>query len=289
MKRRDFLQSGILLTMTNPLSVLQSLFESDDTPLMPALFVGHGSPMNAIEDNVFSQSWRALGQKLPKPRAIVCISAHWETQGTRVTANPLPETIHDFGGFPQALFDARYPAPGSPDLAAEIAQELHHDGVKTDLQWGLDHGTWSVLRPMFPEAKIPVIQISLDYRKTPAQHYALAQKLKWLRRKGVLVMGSGNIVHNLGMLDWRNPNKAFDWATEFNQSIKNALLQGDHSVLRDYHKLGKAAQNAVPTAEHYLPMLYIAALGGDKTQPQFFNDQPSMGSLYMTSFLVNGA
>lgn len=287
MKRRAFLQSGILITMTNPIATLNSLFNAPDTPLMPALFIGHGSPMNAIEENQFSASWKALGKQLPLPKAIVCVSAHWETQGTRVTANPLPETIHDFGGFPQALFDARYPAPGDPQLAALIAQELHDEGVKTDLSWGLDHGTWSVLLPMYPKANIPVLQISLDVRKSPAQHFALAQKLQWLRTKGVMVIGSGNIVHNLGMLNWKNPNSAYDWATAFNTEIKTAITGRNIDLLTNYQKLGTAARNAVPTAEHYLPMLYIAAMAKESEKPIFFNEQPSMGSLYMTSFMLS--
>lgn len=286
MKRRAFLQSGILLTMTNPITTLNSLFSAPDTPLMPALFIGHGSPMNAIEENEFSASWKALGKKLPLPKAIVCVSAHWETQGTRVTSNPLPETIHDFGGFPQALFDARYPAPGDPQLAALIAQDLHDEGVKTDLSWGLDHGTWSVLLPMYPKANIPVLQISLDVRKSPAQHFALAKKLEWLRTKGVMVIGSGNIVHNLGMIDFRKPNSAYDWATAFNAEIKVAITMRNTELLCNYRKLGTSASNAVPTAEHYLPMLYIAAMAKENEKPIFFNEQPTMGSLYMTSFMV---
>ena len=286
MERRNFVKLSALFMLANPESLLRDLLNSQNADLeMPVLFVGHGSPMNAIEKNQFSDSWNALGTKIPKPKAILTISAHWETEGTKVMANPLPETIHDFGGFPQALFDAQYPAPGKPELAAEIAQYLHDYEAKTDLSWGLDHGTWSVLKPMFPKADIPVIQLSLDYRKTPQSHYEMAKLLQTLRKKGVLILGSGNIVHNLGMLDWRNPNKAFDWATEFNSTVVNAINQGDHQKLIQFNKLGKSAQLSIPSAEHYLPMLYILAALKPNEQVKFFNESPAMGSLYMTSFI----
>lgn len=286
MERRNFVKLSALAMLSTPESTLKQLLNSPDTgQTLPVMFVGHGSPMNAIEKNAFSESWAFIGSKLIRPKAIVCVSAHWETDGTKVMANKMPETIHDFGGFPQALFDAQYPAPGNPELAAEIAQLLHDYQAKTDLSWGLDHGTWSILKPMFPKADIPVIQLSLDYRKSPRQHYELAKILGSLRKKGVLLVGSGNIVHNLGMLDWKNPNKAFDWATEFNTYVKDAIIKGDHQKLWEYQQLGKAAQLSVPSTEHYLPMLYILALLGKDEQVNFFNDTGSMGSLYMTSFI----
>lgn len=286
MKRRNFVKSSALIMLANPEAMLRDLLNSHDAQSeMPVLFIGHGSPMNAIEKNQFSDSWSALGTKINRPKAILSISAHWETEGTKVMANPMPETIHDFGGFPQALFDARYPAPGKPELAAEIAQYLHDYEAQTDLSWGFDHGTWSVLKPMFPNADIPVIQLSLDYRKTPQSHYDMAKQLQTLRKKGVLILGSGNIVHNLGMLDWRNPNKAFDWATEFNITVVNAINLGDHQKLIQFDKLGKSAQLSVPSAEHYLPMLYILAALKPNEQVKFFNESPAMGSLYMTSFI----
>jgi 4,5-DOPA dioxygenase extradiol len=286
MERREFAKLSALTMLASPERMIKDLLLSDDQQLeMPVLFVGHGSPMNAIEKNKYSDSWTALGLKIQKPKAILTISAHWETDGTKLMANPFPETIHDFGGFPQALFDAQYKAPGDPKLAAETVQLLHDYEAKTDLSWGLDHGTWSVLKPMFPNADIPVIQLSLDYRKAPNRHYEMAKMLQTLRKKGVLILGSGNIVHNLGLLDWRNPDKAFDWATEFNTIVVNAIKQGNHQKLIHFNQLGKSAQLSIPSTEHYLPMLYVlAALKKDETV-KFFNDTPSMGSLYMTSFV----
>jgi 4,5-DOPA dioxygenase extradiol len=286
MERRNFVKLSSLAILANPTSMIRDLLNSQNIETeMPVLFIGHGSPMNAIEKNRYSDSWFTLGSKIPKPKAILTISAHWETDGTKVMANTMPETIHDFGGFPQALFDAQYPAPGKPDLAAEVAKYLHDYEAKTDLSWGLDHGTWSVLKPMFPEAEIPVIQLSLDYRKSPNQHYEMSRLLQILRKKGVLILGSGNIVHNLGLLDWRNPNNAFDWATEFNSTVVSAVKDGNHQKLIHFNKLGKIAQLSVPSAEHYLPMLYILAALKPNEQVKFFNESPAMGSLYMTSFI----
>lgn len=286
MERRNFVKLSALAMLANPESMIRDILNGPNSDNeMPVLFIGHGSPMNAIEKNQFSDSWNALGTKIPKPRAILSVSAHWETDGTKVMANPLPETIHDFGGFPKALFDAQYPAPGKPELAAEIAQFLHDYEAKTDLSWGLDHGTWSVLKPMFPKADIPVIQLSLDYRKTPERHYEMAKLLQTLRKKGVLILGSGNIVHNLGMLDWRNPNKAFDWATEFNTTVVHSIKESNHQKLIQFNKLGKSAQLSIPSAEHYIPMLYILAALKPNEQVKFFNETPAMGSLYMTSFI----
>lgn len=286
MERRNFVKLSAVAMLANPESMIRDLLNGPNSENeMPVLFVGHGSPMNAIEKNQFSDSWNALGTKIPKPRAILSVSAHWETDGTKVMANPMPETIHDFGGFPKALFDAQYPAPGKPELAAEIAQFLHDYEAKTDLSWGLDHGTWSVLKPMFPKADIPVIQLSLDYRKSPERHYEMAKLLQTLRKKGVLILGSGNIVHNLGMLDWRNPNKAFDWATEFNTTVVHSIKESNHQKLIQFNKLGKSAQLSIPSAEHYLPMLYILAALKPNEQVKFFNEIPAMGSLYMTSFI----
>lgn len=286
MERRNFVKLSSLAILANPTSMIRDLLNSQNLEIeMPVMFIGHGSPMNAIEKNRYSDSWFALGAKIPKPTAILTISAHWETDGTKVMANPMPETIHDFGGFPQALFDAQYPASGKPDLAAEVAKYLYDYEAKTDLSWGLDHGTWSVLKPMFPNAEIPVIQLSLDYRKSPSQHYEMARLLQTLRKKGVLILGSGNIVHNLGLLDWKNPNNAFDWATEFNSTVVSAVKDGNHQKLIQFNKLGKIAQLSVPSAEHYLPMLYVLAALKQNEQVKFFNESPAMGSLYMTSFI----
>lgn len=251
----------------------------------PTLFVGHGSPMNAIEENEFHRSWGELGKHLPKPKAIVCVSAHWETEGTWVTAMPHPKTIHDFGGFPQKLFDAQYPAPGDPALAKETAALFTQTKVGLDEKWGLDHGAWSVLLPMFPLADIPVLQLSLDYTKSGPEHYALAAELAALRDKGVLILGSGNIVHNLRILNF-GMRGAYDWATTFNENVKAKILSGDHAALANYEGLGAEARLAIPTPEHYLPMLYILALRGKNEPLSFFNDKPVAGSLTMTSFRI---
>ena len=251
---------------------------------MPVLFVGHGSPMNAIEDNEFSRAWKSLGKELPAPKAILCISAHWQTRGTKVTMNERPETIHDFGGFPKALFDAQYPAPGAVEMAKATIAGVPGGVIHGDLEWGLDHGTWSVLKPMFPAANIPVFQMSLDYNLNPEKHYQLASQLSFLRKKGVLIIGSGNIVHNLGLINWGG--KAFDWAIEFDALVKNRLEKFEHKDLIHYDKLGKSAQLSIPTNEHYLPMLYIAALAGRNESFRFFNAKTEMGSISMRSFIV---
>jgi 4,5-DOPA dioxygenase extradiol len=249
--------------------------------LMPALFVGHGSPTNAIEDNEFSRAWASMGQALPRPRAILCISAHWETSGTRVTAMDRPRTIHDFQGFPQAFFDMQYPAPGAPDLARRVQELVRSAEVKLDSEWGLDHGAWSVLSRMYPEADIPVVQLSLDRNRAPRFHYELGKELAGLRREGVLILGSGNIVHNLRTIVWED--MAYDWAVEFDEAVTQLMLAGDHAALVDYQNLGPAARLSVPTNEHYLPMLYVlgAQAGGEALQ--FFADGVTLGSISMRS------
>jgi 4,5-DOPA dioxygenase extradiol len=272
--------------MTAALSSLKGLENLTDSTEMPVLFIGHGSPMNAIERNVFTENWAKMGKNMPQPKAIVVVSAHWETRGTQVTAMKTPKTIHDFGGFPQALFDVEYKAPGAPELAAEIPELIHSAGVSQDLTWGLDHGAWSVLKPMFPLADIPVIQLSLDYLKTPAQHYELGKELALLRKKGVLIIGSGNIVHNLGMMNWNAKNTGFDWAIEFNQQVKDAIDQQLYSKLINYKSLSSAAELAVPSTEHYLPLLYALALRKADEPIQYFNDTPVMGSITMTSIRI---
>lgn len=290
MDRRNFIKNSMMGMAA--ITTLPALKKFSDllTPMdqkMPVLFVGHGSPMNAIEDNEFSRGWRTLGRQLPKPRAILCISAHWETKGTFVTAMEKPRTIHDFGGFPQALFDVRYPAPGSPQVANEITSLITKTAVQHDThEWGLDHGCWSIIRPMFPGADIPVIQMSLDHTKPPQWHYELAKELAELRKKGVLIVGSGNIVHNLGRIDWSNPNGIFDWAQEFNTKVKSAISINDHKPLIDYTSLGKAAALSIPTPDHYLPLLYVLGLKEQKDEVSFFNDKTVMGSISMTSLLV---
>ena len=261
---------------------------------MPVLFTGHGSPMNAIEDNEFSMAWRQVAKILPKPKAILCISAHWETLGTWVTAMEKPRTIHDFGGFPQALFEVQYSAPGSPWLAQEVKNIMKKIKVGLDQDWGLDLGCWSVLIQMFPAADIPVLQLSLDYTKPASDHYALAKELAPLREMGVLILGSGNMVHNLSRLvvkgnGLRDLNKSFglDWAIEANALFKRLINENRHSELANYPSLGNAVQLAVPTPEHYLPLLYVLALKQENETVSYFNDQIVGGSLAMTSLIID--
>jgi 4,5-DOPA dioxygenase extradiol len=257
---------------------------------MPVLFVGHGSPMNAIESNEFTKKWQQLGVSLPKPQAILCISAHWETEGTFVTAMAKPKTIHDFGGFPQALFDVQYPAPGSIDLATNTKAMIKQTTIGLDEKWGLDHGCWSILKPMFPKADIPVIQMSLDYRKDASYHYNLGKELQELRHKGVLIIGSGNIVHNLGLINWQKMNEpeyGFDWALEAKEKLNNFITSGNHQQLIQYKSLGKSVALAVPSPDHFLPLLYTLALKTEKDQLSLFNDKALMGSITMTSVMIN--
>jgi len=260
---------------------------------MPVLFVGHGSPMNAIEDNEFSQGWYAIGKALPKPKAILCISAHWETWGTLVTAMDNPKTIHDFGGFPPELYAAQYPASGSPWLAKEVKLLVQSVEVGLDADWGLDHGCWSVLRQMFPIADIPVVQLSLDYTQQGIYHYNLAKELLPLRGQGVLILASGNMVHNLRRVvipddNFSNFNQPFalDWAKEADGIFKKLINTGRFEELADYQSLGAEVQLAVPTPEHYLPMLYALALKTEEETITYFNDKPLAGSLTMTSLLI---
>ena len=257
---------------------------------MPVLFIGHGSPMNAIEENEFVQGWREVAASLAKPVAVLCISAHWETKGVYFTAMQKPRTIHDFGGFPRELFEVQYPASGSPELAKEARGLIQNTETGMDETWGLDHGCWSVLKRMFPDANIPVVQMSLDYTKSASFHYGLAKELAALRKKGVLVMGSGNMVHNLRLIDWRKNNETgfgFDWAMEANEKMKKYILSNDHQSLVNYRALGKAFDLAIPTPEHFLPLLYALALKEENEQVDFFNDKPVMGSLTMTSLKIS--
>jgi 4,5-DOPA dioxygenase extradiol len=257
---------------------------ADTDRKMPALFVGHGSPMNAIEDNEFSRAWTEVGKTLPRPDAILCISAHWETGGTFVTEMEQPKTIHDFGGFPSALYAMRYPAPGSPELARLTQAIVHKTKVRLDQTWGLDHGTWSVLCRMFPDADVPVIQLSLDQTQAPEFHYALGKELRVLRNRGVLIVGSGNIVHNLRVAVFQD--KAYDWAVEFDEIARKLIVSGDHDPLVAYQNLGQAARLSIPTNEHYLPLLYILALQ-DKPEPiRFFAERVTLGSISMRSLLI---
>lgn len=238
----------------------------------PVLFLGHGSPMNAIEDNAWSRDWARLGRELPRPRAILMISAHWETRGaSAVGAASAPETIHDFGGFPQALFDVRYPAPGDPALAAQVAELLSPDPVVQHPTRGLDHGAWGVLRPMYPEADIPVVQLSLDRGRPDRWHYEAGRRLAPLRDEGVMILGSGDIVHNLRAIDFRRP-ETLPWAERFNDRAKALILAGDHDPLIDWRSLGPDAEASINSAEHYLPLLYVLGAAGKNEPVSFFND-----------------
>lgn len=254
--------------------------------LFPMLFIGHGSPMNAIEENEFVHTWSAIAANIPKPDAIVSISAHWETKGSFVTAMENPRTIHDFGGFPKALYEVQYPAPGNPALANQVIEDLLPFNIEEDLAWGLDHGCWSVLKRMYPGADIPVLQLSLDYTQKPHFHYQLAQGLLNLRKQGILIMGSGNLVHNLGLLTWHNPYGAFEWATEAYEGIKEMILSNDIDKLLNYNVLSKAYQLAIPTPEHFLPLLYILALKQGSEKINFFSEKIVMGSISMASLLI---
>lgn len=256
---------------------------------MPVLFMGHGSPMNAVEENPFVQGFRDIAQKLETPKAILCISAHWFTDGTFLTSGDNQKTIHDFYGFPKELFEVEYPAKGDPELAAltkELLQPNHAEQTET---WGLDHGAWSLLVHMYPKAEVPVIQMSIDYTKPPQYHFDLAQKLQKLREKGVLIIGSGNIVHNLRMIDWRNINTigaGWDWAIEAREKTNDWLLNTDFQKLIDYNKQGTALQYAVPTPDHYLPLIYSLGLKNKSENLALFNDELIGGSLSMTSVLI---
>jgi 4,5-DOPA dioxygenase extradiol len=252
---------------------------------MPAIFVGHGNPMNAIEDNVFRRKWVELGPTLPKPKAILCISAHWITpETTMVTAMPRPKTIHDFGGFPKELYDVEYPAPGSPDFAIETQRIVDRAPIALDYNWGLDHGTWSVLLPMFPDADVPVYQLSIDYGRPAEFHYELGSQLRALRNRGVLIMGSGNLVHNLQRVRF-DGGAPYDWAVEFDTIMATAIEQGDHKRVIEFQKLGALATLAHPTYDHFLPLLYVLGAVAGNEKPEFFNEGFDFGSASMRSVI----
>ncbi len=293
MDRSEFLRRLAILPITAAamkLGELGALAETfAPTEKMPVLFLGHGSPMNAIEENEFVQGFRSVAAGLPKPRGILCVSAHWETRGTFVTAMPNPPTIHDFGGFPKALFDVQYPAPGSPTLARETKALVKKTEVGLDDKWGLDHGAWSVIKHLYPKADVPVIQMSLDHYQNPEYHYELARELSSLRRKGILIIGSGNMVHNLGMVAWDKLNAvdyAYDWAREASEKMNRFILEGDHQSLVKFRSQGKAFDLAIPTPEHFLPLLYTLALKDEKDEVSLFNDKAVAGSLTMTSVRI---
>ncbi|HTK04956.1 MAG TPA: 4,5-DOPA dioxygenase extradiol [Candidatus Eisenbacteria bacterium] len=254
---------------------------------MPVVFVGHGNPMNLIEDNAYSRAWTALGESLPRPSAILCVSAHWFVHGTFVHAAARPRTIHDFYGFPPELYARAYPCPGSPELAEEVRKTVKGADVRPDLEWGVDHGAWMPLGRMYPKADIPTFQLSIDHSKPAAFHYALAKELAPLRRKGVLIVGSGNIVHNLGMIEYAQDAAPYDWAAAFDARVGSLIMDGDHDALMDYEKLGDEAALAVPTPDHYFPLLTALALQEKGEQPSFFVEGIAHGSVSMRSFTIS--
>lgn len=293
MQRRTLIKAGGLLaaaqiTGMSTLSALAKLgSQLQPSARMPVMFVGHGNPMNAIEDNIYSQTWKKMGTTLPHPQAILSISAHWITKGTKVTGNTHPKTIHDFGGFPKKLFDQQYPAPGSPDMAKLAKDLVTYSHLQTDDSWGLDHGTWSVLLPMYPKANIPVFQLSLDYDQPLQYHYEIGKQLSKLREKGVLIIGSGNLVHNLGMVDWGNTGKSYDWALDFDSKFTEWINKGDHASILNYQQiLGNTAKMAHPSYDHLLPLFYILGLQQKNEKVNYFNDRFDLGSISMRSLLI---
>jgi 4,5-DOPA dioxygenase extradiol len=256
------------------------------TEKMPSLFIGHGSPMNAIEENQFVEGFRKIALEIEKPKAILCISAHWYTKGTKVTAVEMPKTIHDFSGFPEALYQVSYPAKGSPELASATRSMLEPIPVALDDTWGLDHGAWSILKHLYPDATIPVVEMSIDYTKPAPYHFELAQKLKSLRHRGVLIIGSGNMIHNLGLVDWKNfekDNYGYDWALEARETLNDYILNTNYAPLVDFKKLSQAVNLAIPTPDHYLPLLYTLGLREKEDNTTLFNDKLLAGSISMTS------
>ena len=257
--------------------------------MMPALFLGHGSPMNAIENNCYTAGFQQIAKGLPIPKAILCISAHWETRGTYVTAMDRPETIHDFGGFPAPLYQFRYPASGSPVLAERVKRMIKSANVEFDYEWGFDHGCWVVMKFLYPQANVPIVELSIDYTQPAAYHYALAKELAALRSEGVMIIASGNIVHNLRKIDWTHLEDAgfgYDWALAFNEKIKKLILDGDHRQIIDIEKTDENYRYAVPYSDHFLPLLYLLALQTRDDKLSFFNDSLVGGSLSMTSLLL---
>lgn len=290
MKRRTFIERTALASlglMTGTLSSLaRAASDWPTTPTMPVVFIGHGAPTYVLGDNAYNRAWRKLGQNLPTPKAVVSISAHWLTPGeTKVTAMPKPRTIHDFGGFPQEMYEIEYPAAGSPQLAQWMAEQFDGPTVGLDHEWGLDHGTWTVLYHMFPEANIPVIQLSIDYSKPGQWHYDLAKQLQSLRNKGVLIFGSGNIVHNLRRIQWTE-SAAYDWAREFDEQSAMLMNERNHKALINWQDLGTAAQLSIPTPDHYYPLLYTLGLQSANDEVSYPVEGLAYGSTSMRSVLL---
>jgi 4,5-DOPA dioxygenase extradiol len=264
-----------------------SIGGNTETDKMPVLFVGHGNPMYAISDNKYSKVWREMGKKLVKPKAILCVSAHWLTKGTYVTMMENPKTIHDFYGFPEELFRVDYPAPGAMKFAEETIEKINYTKVEEDYEWGLDHGAWSVLMNIYPMADIPVYQMSVDFSKKTEYHFNLAKELSFLRKKGVLIIGSGNVVHNLRMVKWKENSSPFDWAIEFDEIVKKCIEEDNPRTLIEYEKLGELARLAHPTNDHYLPLMYTLGLREKSDKMEFFNDSVDMGSMSMRSVIFS--
>ncbi len=290
-RRKMLMQMGIGTLAAGNLTALQAFAESlPGSDPLPGLFIGHGNPMNAIEENHFVRGFREIAKSIPKPKAILCISAHWFIDGTKVTAMERPRTIHDFGGFPRELHEAQYPASGSPELAKVTAELAKPTEVAMDNHWGFDHGSWTVAMQMYPQADVPIVQLSVDRRLAPQGHFELGQRLNDLRHRGVLIMGSGNLIHNLRMADIKNLNRkdyGFDWAKEAQQFMNRCIIEGNYRPLWEYNQQGRAMQLAVPTPDHYLPLLYVLGLKHDPSNHQFFNDELVAGSLSMTSLKVS--
>lgn len=287
MKRKDFLKALSLLPLagyTSKASVLNAFDDAPASDRTSLLFIGHGSPMNGIIDNVYSNAWKALGQKLEIPKAILCVSAHWFTKGTFVTALEEQRTIHSFSNFPKELFDVQYKAKGNPQLARQTRDLIKTTQVGLSHDWGLDHGAWTVIRRLYPEANIPVIQLSVDYSKPAGYHYNLGKQLASLRRKGVLILSSGNIIHNLYTTS--NNAQPYDWAIEAKDRFNKFIAEKNHAPLLKYQSLGEYATNAVPTPDHFFPLLYVLGLQEKDENVQFFNDDILSGSLSMTSLLI---
>jgi 4,5-DOPA dioxygenase extradiol len=293
MHRKEFIKTSLLLSLSSCMIKVKDLKQISEslpnTERMPVLFLGHGSPMNAIEENEFVTGFRTIAQSIPKPSAILCISAHWFINKTAVTAMEIPKQIYDFGGFPQALFDVKYSPKGSLLLVGETIKTVNKVKVEKDENWGLDHGAWTVIKHLYPNADVPVVQMSIDYTQNAAAHFEIAKELQSLRNKGVLIIGSGNIIHNLGLVDFYNLNKdnyGYDWAIEARTIMNNLIEKGDFKSLTQYQTLGKAVQLAIPTPEHYLPLIYSLSLKTEKDELTLFNDKLQGGSLSMTSVRI---
>lgn len=257
------------------------------TDLMPVIFFGHGNPMNALSKNAYTDGWVSIGKSIPRPKAVLAVSAHWYIPACAVTANLLPPTIHDFGGFPQELYQVKYPAPGSPELARRVKELLAPVPVGLDKSWGLDHGTWAVLTHVFPGADVPVVQLSIDERQRPIFHYELGKRLAPLREEGILVIGSGNIVHNLSMYAWgKSGVQPFEWAMRFEKQVQELLLNGDDAQVVAYERLGRDAMLSVPTPDHYVPLLYVLGLGKEKEQVSFPAQGIDGGSVSMLAVQI---